>query len=146
MGYEDYKSKRTHYKGVWFKSNLEARVAQAFNTLGIAWEYERQCFRDERFPYDQYTPDFHLPNSDRYVEVCVALDEKHKEKLSVLCDILGATEDTIRIMVIDGDGTCSSCYMNDGRFERRAVIWSKHGNTDNLFDAAGMRRWNRGSE
>lgn len=142
MGYGRFDAKATNYKGVWFKSNLEARVAQAFNTLGIAWEYERQCFRDERFPYDQYTPDFHLPNTDAYVEVCGVMDERHTRNATVLCEIIGSTRSNPRFMVIDKDGCTRGYFVENGKLSFRCASWNTNtGKTDNLFDAAGMRRW-----
>lgn len=143
MGYERYSAKRTYYHGTWFRSNLEARVAQALTALGIAWEYERQCFRDERFPHDQYTPDFHLPNSGAYVEVCPALDERHRANVSVLCELLGSTRDEPRVVVVDGSGDITGHWVAGGRLRGRRARWRGKGGGEvgNIFDAAGMKRW-----
>ena len=72
-----YQAKRTNYKGMWFKSNLEAKTAEAFDRLGIRWEYESRCFRDRRYSGGQYTPDFWLPDAYTYVEVVGRIDDRH---------------------------------------------------------------------
>ena len=143
MGYEKYEAKRTYYHGTWFRSNLEARVAQALTALGIAWEYERQCFRDERFPHEQYTPDFHLPNSDAYVEVCGEFDARHRANASVLCELLGSTRDSPRVVVVGGDGDMRGCWVEGGRLLSRRARWRVESGVEvgNIFDAAGMKRW-----
>jgi hypothetical protein len=56
----------TTYRGVHFRSRLEARWAVFFDALGIRWEYECRLFsRDEVY----YLPDFHLPGHDAWGEV-----------------------------------------------------------------------------
>jgi len=50
----------THYKGVTFRSRLEARWAVFFDQLGIRWEYEPEGFN---LPSGRnYLPDFYLPD------------------------------------------------------------------------------------
>lgn len=51
----------THYKGYRFRSRLEARWAVFFETLGVAWEYEKQGFE---LRSGRYLPDFYLPSVD----------------------------------------------------------------------------------
>lgn len=62
----EYRSaKPTEYKGISFRSRLEARWAAMFDILGWTWEYEPEC---DGF----YIPDFllHGPRGQRvYVEV-----------------------------------------------------------------------------
>ena len=77
MNYGKYQAKKTFYNGVEFKSNLEARVAERFDELGIEWQYEPRCFRDKNFAGGQYTPDFYLPDSDLYIEVAGIIDDRH---------------------------------------------------------------------
>jgi len=51
----------TKYKGIEFRSRLEARWAVFFDTLEIRWEYEPECFDLGNGIY--YTPDFKVyPN------------------------------------------------------------------------------------
>lgn len=67
----------TYYKGITFRSRLEARWAIVFDQLGIRWEYEPEAFEIYRrsFTCDLvplkfvYLPDFYLPDYDHYVEV-----------------------------------------------------------------------------
>jgi hypothetical protein len=143
MAYEQFQAKRTFYHGTWFKSNLEARVAQAFTTLGMPYEYERQCFRDERFPYEQFTPDFHLPNTDAYVEVCGSFDQRHRSNVHVLCEIVGSTRDDPSVLVINSRGDVFGYYVESGEVGCRQAAWElpSGGKTMNVFDAAGMKRW-----
>jgi hypothetical protein len=64
----------TPYKGILFRSRLEARWAVFFDALGISWEYEREGYRvshrltlaEGTFPY---LPDFWLPGLGYHVEV-----------------------------------------------------------------------------
>lgn len=103
MGYETYQAKRTFYRGTWYDSNLEARVAESLDALGVAHEYHRQCFRDARFPWGQYTPDFHLPNEGAYVEVAGVFDERHQRNVATLCDIMGVRSPRDhRVLVVGG--------------------------------------------
>lgn len=58
--------KETEYKGILFRSRLEAKVAFFFDKAGIEWVYEpdRVVNGDS-----EYNPDFYLPELDDYVEV-----------------------------------------------------------------------------
>lgn len=56
----------TRYRGILFRSKLEADWALAFDTLGIDWTYEREGLQ---LPDVFYLPDFHLSRSGQYVEV-----------------------------------------------------------------------------
>lgn len=62
------KAINTFYKGVYFRSRLEARWAIFFDSLEIEWEYETAGFDLEGI---KYLPDFWLPtfNKGMYVEV-----------------------------------------------------------------------------
>lgn len=62
----------TLYKGIWFRSRLEARWAVYFDhahLFGFKWEYEPEGFTDGNL---RYLPDFWLPVSRHYIEI------KHK--------------------------------------------------------------------
>jgi hypothetical protein len=61
-----YPLKRFHYRGVPFRSTYERRVAQAFDLLGMRWEFEPRRFDCGA---ETYLPDFFLPDEDMYVEV-----------------------------------------------------------------------------
>jgi len=74
---------------MWFKSNLEAKTAEAFDLLGIRWEYESRCFRDRRYSGGQYTPDFYLPDVYTYIEVVGKPDARHIGNAKVFCETQG---------------------------------------------------------
>ena len=57
----------TEYKGVLYRSRLEARWAIFFDACKLEYVYEPECFilKDGK----KYTPDFYLPKYDLYVEI-----------------------------------------------------------------------------
>jgi len=59
--------KRFYYRDTPFRSSYELRVAQAFDRLGIRWEFEPQRF--DLGGSMTYLPDFYLPDEGMYVEV-----------------------------------------------------------------------------
>lgn len=73
----------TYYKGITFRSRLEARWAIILDEMKIAWEYEYEGieitashFGDPHNPLSfPYLPDFYLPEYDSFVEVKGRLDE-----------------------------------------------------------------------
>ena len=88
----------TTYKGIEFRSKLEAKYAQALDMLGIVWEYEGHGFR-----FDDgtcYSPDFYMPEIDTYLEVKGVMDEASQHKVE-----LTASEAHKRIVVGGPDGT-----------------------------------------
>ena len=125
MGYEEHKAKQTHYGGIWFDSNMEAKTAESLDILGIPFEFHTKCFRDRRFPYKQYTPDFYLPSTDAYIEVCGVFDKRHEDNVRTLCDILQVgTDGAPRVMVVgSGTGFTEGCYIDEGRLVMRPVSW-----------------------
>jgi hypothetical protein len=68
------KAIETRYKGYRFRSRLEARWAVWLDTLGLAWEYEKQGYD---LPSGPYLPDFwvpivifdHAPGAGYWVEI-----------------------------------------------------------------------------
>jgi len=48
----------TEWRGITFRSRLEARWAMFFDGAGIAWEYEAEAYE---LPSGRYLPDFWLP-------------------------------------------------------------------------------------
>jgi hypothetical protein len=76
LGRFGHKSLPTYYKGITFRSRLEARWAIVFDELNIAWEYEPEPlsldFCGSRI---NYLPDFYLPKVDCFVEVKGHLDD-----------------------------------------------------------------------
>lgn len=142
MGYEQYRAKRTFYKGIWFDSNLEARTAEALDALGIQWQFHADCFRDSRFPYNQYTPDFKLADG-RYIEVAGFFDERHEMNARVLSMLLGAGGDKPMLIVVDGNGDCKEWFVtsigNGGEEITLSRTCYQFGPDANIFKAAGLR-------
>lgn len=133
MPYNDnYKAKKTYYRGTWYDSNTEAKVAEALDDIGIAYEYHRQCFRDKRFPYGQYTPDFHLPNTDTYIEVAWALDQRHRGNLTTFCELVCSydPDNLWRVWFVNSDGNVYACHLNQG------MLRIANAPIHNLFNAA----------
>lgn len=60
------KAIETSYKGYRFRSRLEARWAVFFDSLGIAWEYEKEGFVSNGKPY---LPDFWLLDYKAHLEI-----------------------------------------------------------------------------
>lgn len=60
------RSIRTEYRGVVFRSKLEADWARHFDALGLKWEYEP---RGRYFGDQFYLVDFYLPCSRQWIEV-----------------------------------------------------------------------------
>ncbi len=56
----------TFYKGVTFRSRLEARWAIYFDNVGIEWEYEKEAYQ---LRSGNYLPDFWLPQVNMWAEV-----------------------------------------------------------------------------
>lgn len=60
------KAIQTEYRGILFRSRLEARWAMFFDSLRIKWLYEHEGYQ---LGSDRYLPDFYLPNLKCFVEV-----------------------------------------------------------------------------
>ena len=61
------KAIKTEYKGITFKSLIEAKYAQKFDELGLKWEYEPMNYMLSNGL--NYMPDFHFIGTDTYFEV-----------------------------------------------------------------------------
>ena len=119
--YSDYKAKKTFYRGKWYDSNFEAKVAESLDDHGVAYEYQRQCFRDKSFPWGQFTPDFHIPDArnslgidtgmDFYVEVAGVFDGVHKAKVDTLSRMLSGMS---YVCVIRDNGNCTTYSFEHG--------------------------------
>lgn len=74
----------TTYRGIEFRSKLEAKYAQAFDRLGIVWEYEGHGFAFDDGTW--YCPDFYMPEIDTYFEVKGVMDEASERKVKMLAE------------------------------------------------------------
>ena len=79
----------TLYKGIQFRSRLEARWAVFFDELGIEWDYEPETFATQ---YGYYMPDFYLPSINRWFIVKgTKMHEDERKKVYDLCRLTNAT-------------------------------------------------------
>ena len=65
---KSYGTKRIIYKGIKFRSSWEVKYVKYLDKNGIKWEYEPKVFKIENLN-THYTPDFYLPDLDKYVEI-----------------------------------------------------------------------------
>lgn len=117
---------KTQYNGITFRSSLEAKYAQAFDKLGIIWEYEPGGFR-----FDDgtcYAPDFYLPETKIFFEVKGLMDDASAHKIAMLAldghdIVVGYPDGSLRLLGPFNDrydvydhgtedvrvGTCATC-------------------------------------
>lgn len=57
----------TEYKGIPFRSRLEAKYARALDLTGVKYQYEPEVFTLK--DGSKYEPDFYLPERDVYLEI-----------------------------------------------------------------------------
>ncbi len=160
----------TTYHGIEFRSKLEAKYAQAFDRLGIAWEYEGHGFR-----FDDgtcYCPDFYMPEIDTYFEVKGVLSDDSMRKVVLLAKeqkrvVVGPPDGDAEIFVgyppgefVNDDdkgyyvddaipSKCSQCgrvYFREKDMSWRCPACGRTGDdfitiSENVFEAAG---WERG--
>lgn len=75
----------TEYRGLQFRSRLEARWAVFFDTLGIPYEYEREGYDLDGV---WYLPDFWLPSIDSWVEIKPKkITDEERDKLRMLSEV-----------------------------------------------------------
>ena len=75
--------KRKDLGNTYFRSAWEANYARYLNFAKIKWEYEPKTFWFDGIKRGSrsYTPDFYLPEEDRYVEIKGWMDKKSRTKL-----------------------------------------------------------------
>lgn len=61
------KAIETEYKGILFRSRLEARWAIFFDAFKLNWTYEPDCFVLSNG--QKYTPDFYISDFDLFIEI-----------------------------------------------------------------------------
>lgn len=91
---EPIKPIETHYAGCRFRSRLEARWAVFFDTLGVAWEYERQGLEVNG---KSYLPDFWLPNEQMHIEV---KGDASTLNPNLLLELAEGSPDRFRLLVL----------------------------------------------
>ena len=75
--------KRNDLNNIYFRSSWEANYARFLNFMKVKWEYEPKTFIFENIKRGSvsYTPDFYLPDEDKWVEIKGWMDAKSKTKL-----------------------------------------------------------------
>ena len=79
------RGKRQDLNNTYFRSSWEANIARFYNFAGVKWQYEPREFvfdKIKRGPCISYTPDFYLPEEDKWVEVKGWMDDRSKTKLA----------------------------------------------------------------
>lgn len=74
------------YNGIEFRSKLESKTAQAFDNIGIRYEYEPDGYKLSNGMW--YRPDFWLPDANEFVECKGVMSKEDSAK------IVGLVEDT----------------------------------------------------
>jgi hypothetical protein len=67
------------YKGINFRSNWERMLAQVMDKKGIIWQYEPKVIPLSNGKF--YTPDFYLPEHDKWVEVKGYMYDHSRQKI-----------------------------------------------------------------
>lgn len=99
------------YRGIQFRSTLEADWAATFDSLGIYWEYEPVALSLDSG--DGYVVDFRLPGQRVWCEV----KGPHNERLSKAKDLqrqAGATEDLVVVLRPAGPERACNWHCADG--------------------------------
>lgn len=75
--------KRKDLNNTFFRSTWEANIARYYNFIGVKWEFEPKTFIFQNITRGSvsYTPDFYLPEEDKWVEVKGWMDGKSRTKL-----------------------------------------------------------------
>lgn len=76
------KSIKTIYRGIEFRSKMEAQWAKLLDHFGILWDYEPEGF--EFSDGTMYLPDFYLPETETFLEVKGIMDQSDAHKIQML--------------------------------------------------------------
>lgn len=77
----------TEYKGITFRSRLEARWAVFFDALGLDYQYETTTigvYVSALSGTTRYSPDFWLPQLDCWIEIKPPLDSNDEQESDIL--------------------------------------------------------------
>lgn len=72
----------TEYKGIKFRSKLEATYAKLFDYFDMNWMYEVEGYQFQDGTW--YLPDFYFPDQDLFVEVKGVMCELDEHKINLL--------------------------------------------------------------
>lgn len=99
--------KPSTYRGVRFRSRLEARYAAFFHYLGVEYHYEHASFRLHALQCT-YTPDFWLPALGVYIEI--KPDEVHDEERARCMQLARYGHDVVLVY-----GALGSPFLSEAR-------------------------------
>lgn len=107
---------RTCYKGILFRSKLEAQWAKFFDCMRLPWMYEPEGYQFS--DGTRYLPDFYLPDSNQWFEVKGVINPTDEHKIKMLC--MESGKDVI-VGLPDGE-----FYMYDTQLDGGALnVYSK---------------------
>ncbi len=137
----------TRYKGYRFRSRLEARWAVFFDTLGIAWEYEKEGY--DLGEAGWYLPDFWLPNLKCWVEIkpdTLGHGILHDDYWPLMYAFSEQAEAQI-IVCIGIPGESGFALFDSGHVSRLGMQFPLNiGNTDRANAAARSARFEHGEQ
>ena len=100
----------TIYKGISFRSKLEAQWAKFFDAEKIAYIYEPEGY--EFKDGTRYLPDFYLPDAHQYFEVKGVMKKIDLHKIKTLIKESGKA-----VVIGYGDGAFCACNWWDTEYE-----------------------------
>ena len=120
------------YRGIWFKSRLEARWAEFFSRLGWKWEYEPHAdFREGSGEQHGWLPDFalvpHGESSPERIYVEVKPGRIDRQDVQVQIEDSGCTDPVLIVGdVLDGfhvdvNRWVLGWHLQHGRFSRAVI-------------------------
>lgn len=138
------KAKETSYRGILFRSRLEARVAATFDRHSIAFQYEPEAYQ---FGDVHYLPDFWLTRARKFVEVKPTWDQiQIEEKAQALASasefdvfyIFPTSEADPHMLALDGRLRVLGARGEQGRVS--SAVWSP------CPGCHAVQPWNLGDE
>ena len=113
----------TNYKGVEFRSRLEANVAQLFDKLGWEWEYEAVSFLLPSGVH--YRPDFVVDEIGAYVECRGYVSQKGEKQLAEFSRWLSSDPKGVdyRNFLVFHTAHSYACILGSGNRRKRRSSW-----------------------
>lgn len=129
------------YKGITFRSTLEADWARTFDTLGIYWNYEPVALQ---LPSGQlYRPDFYFPTMRTWAEVKGPHWERIDKavELDATLNVVGiGWWDPIHVIVLEAGGPGdAACWRGPG--DDRVIRLVECGEAQNRFTWYDSKCW-----
>lgn len=85
-------------RGTYFRSRMEANFAAYLDYRGIRWEYEKTVFPFAvKRGVKTFTPDFYLPDEDRYIETKGWMDKRSEIQIKRM----GVHHPKVKLEVVD---------------------------------------------